>query len=172
MGVKVVKRDGVLVDFDSNKIVEAMLKAGRAIGEDEEELKQISRYISKRIEKIAEQKRKTIEIEEIQNLVVKMLKEVGFDNVSKAYQEYRERRTAVRELNGDIIKAVEGIINGTNEQELKENSNKKAEISQSGGIVFSTSASAYSFTGGLSIKGHDNLRVSLMTFRTYWSINA
>lgn len=126
MGIKVVKRDGILVDFDSNKIVEAILKAGRDVGEDEEALKQISGYISRKIEKTAEQKRKTIKIEEIQNLVVKILKDTGFDNISKAYQEYRERRTAVREVNSDLLKSVGGIIDGSNDDVLKENANKSA----------------------------------------------
>lgn len=127
MGFKVVKRDGLLVDFDSNKIVEAISKAGREVGEDEEVLKQISKYISREIEKIAEQKRKTIKIEEIQDLVVKILKDTGFDNISKAYQEYRERRTAVREANSNLLKSVRGIIDGSNDEVLKENTNKKGK---------------------------------------------
>jgi len=129
MGLKVVKRDGILVDFDANKIVEAISKACREVGEEEELLKQISRHISREIEKIAEQKRKAIKIEEIQDLVVKMLKDTGFNKVSKVYQEYRERRTAIREANSNLLKSVRGVIDGSNDDVLKENANKNGYVS-------------------------------------------
>jgi hypothetical protein len=93
---RVRKRDGRLVDFDETKIADAIHKAGCAVGRDDRFLAEelagvVTLFLEKRF------KGTVPGIEEIQDMVEKVLIETGHAKMAKAYILYRERRARARE---------------------------------------------------------------------------
>lgn len=93
---RVRKRDGRLVDFDETKIADAIHKASCAVGRDD-------RFLAEELAGVVTlflEKRSTGAvpgIEEIQDMVEKVLIETGHAKMAKAYILYRERRARARE---------------------------------------------------------------------------
>lgn len=89
--MNVIKRDGTLQKFDSNKIVAAITKAFDACCPDEN--KNI-------IESMVEDMYiwDGITIEEIQDIVIETLRDYGFDDVATSYSSYRNEQSHYREL--------------------------------------------------------------------------
>ncbi|HEX5138722.1 MAG TPA: ATP cone domain-containing protein, partial [Planctomycetota bacterium] len=93
---RVRKRDGRLVDFDETKIADAIHKAGCAVGRDDRFLAEelagvVTLFLEKRFPGAVPG------IEEIQDMVEKVLIETGHAKMAKAYILYRERRARARE---------------------------------------------------------------------------
>jgi len=92
------KRDGQLEKFDSNRITTAIWKAARAVGgKDKKQAKRLSDQV------VEELKRRFGEegvptVEEIQDLVEKVLIENGHARTAKAYILYRKQHQDLREL--------------------------------------------------------------------------
>ena len=122
--VEIVKRDGRKQAFNKCKIENAILKAMSSIGKNSEEDIQMANYIAYSIY-VYYSNEKEVDIEKIQDTVIETLKLNGYGDVAKAYEEYREMRRFNRELNSDIFNTVRGIVDGTNEEVLTENANKK-----------------------------------------------
>lgn len=122
--VEIVKRDGRKQAFNKCKIENAILKAMSSIGKNSEEDIQMANYIAYSIYAYYSNE-KEVDIEKIQDMVIETLKLNGYRDVAKAYEEYREMRRFNRELNSDIFNTVRGIVDGTNEEVLTENANKK-----------------------------------------------
>jgi len=124
MVTKIRKRDGSVVLFDIEKITEAIWKAVKAVGgEDKEKAKYISTLIIKKLrEKYGENG--IPEVEEVQDLVEKVLIEEGHAKVAKAFILYRKSHDELRNVKGlfDTIEAVDDYI-GLNDWMVKENSN-------------------------------------------------
>ncbi|NYZ74124.1 hypothetical protein H0O00_03200 [Candidatus Micrarchaeota archaeon] len=95
---KIRKRDGSIVEFDKDKITNAIFKAAQSVGgSDREESARVAdivvRYIS---EKFAETYIPTVE--EIQDLAEKALIEAGHATTAKSYIIYRHRKNVEREM--------------------------------------------------------------------------
>jgi ribonucleoside-diphosphate reductase alpha chain len=94
---KIRKRDGSIVDFDREKIVNAIFKSAQSVGgEDKKEAEKVA---DKAIEYINE-KFKDDEIptvEQIQDIVEKALIESGHAATAKSYILYRHRKSVERE---------------------------------------------------------------------------
>ena len=119
--IKVIKRDGRVKDFDSNRIVLAVDKASDEIND-----KHIGIDIALKVTKELEDKNiESITVEEIQDMVVDELKSVNI-NVATAYQKYRDKRNAEREH--PIDKIIVELMTNSNDFLAKENSNKKPEL--------------------------------------------
>ncbi|MBA2123643.1 anaerobic ribonucleoside-triphosphate reductase [bacterium Unc6] len=93
---QVRKRDGRLVTFDRSKIADAIFKAAKAVGgEDrlmaEEIANAVTLYLKNRFQK------NIPEIEQIQDIVEKVLIETGHAKTAKAYIIYRKKRQQTRE---------------------------------------------------------------------------
>ncbi len=93
---RVRKRDGRLVDFDEAKIADAIHKASCAVGRDDRFLAEelagvVTLFLEKRFTGAVPG------IEEIQDMVEKVLIETGHAKMAKAYILYRERRARARE---------------------------------------------------------------------------
>ena len=95
----VVKRSGQRVDFNASKIAIAIKKAFDAVYQDPDE-KQIYKVFESVLKYINDNygERKTISVEDIQDTIVNHLKELGYDDVYKAYQDYRQNRAASRKV--------------------------------------------------------------------------
>ena len=117
---KVVKRDGQIVNFDTTKIENAILKAMR-YGSGMVD-KVLAEVIAKEIESNVWGR---ISIREIEIIVYNKLVENGHETTAKAYEEYRKIREFKRQEN-TTDNAVLGLIDRTNEEVMNENSNKNA----------------------------------------------
>jgi len=121
---KIRKRDGSVVSFSKEKIIEAIWKAVKAVGgKDKEKTIQISNSIFETLE----QKYGEFgvpDVEEVQDLVEKILIEGGYAKVAKAYILYRKSHEELRNVKGlfDTIEAVDDYIS-LNDWMVKENSN-------------------------------------------------
>jgi ribonucleoside-diphosphate reductase alpha chain len=101
--LKIVKRDGRVVDFDVSRIRDAVGKAMRSVGlVDEAKLKMVVddvvRILSERFgwERIPH-------VEDVQDIVEKTLMRFGLDDVAKSYILYRHERTRIREEKKKIL---------------------------------------------------------------------
>jgi len=92
------KRDGQLEKFDSNRITTAIWKAARAVGgKDKEQAKRLSDQVVEKLKRrFGEEGVPTVE--EIQDLVEKVLIENGHARTAKAYILYRKQHQDLREL--------------------------------------------------------------------------
>jgi ribonucleoside-diphosphate reductase alpha chain len=93
---KIKKRDGRTVDFDSDKITEALWKASKEVGLKD---KSLAVNLSEQVVKQLEQQlrpEKIPSVEEVQDLVERTLIENGQASIAKAYILYRQRRTQIR----------------------------------------------------------------------------
>jgi len=93
---KIRKRDGRVVDFDNNKVFQAIWKAAQAVGgEDQERAKVLADMVIHTIEN------KQIEgipsVEQIQDVVEKVLVEHGHTKTAKSFILYRQKRKELRE---------------------------------------------------------------------------
>ena len=84
--MKVIKRDGTIVDFDRSKIVVALSKANDAVEPQErasdEQIEKIVCYVESR-------KRQRYLVEDIQDMVETQLMELGKFELAKTYIIYR-----------------------------------------------------------------------------------
>ncbi len=102
---KIRKRDGRIVDFDLNKIAEAIWKAAKAVGGKDRALS------VKLADQVAERLGKQLKpeeiptVEQVQDLVEKTLIENGHARTAKAYILYREKRAEIRRA-----KALLGVV--------------------------------------------------------------
>ncbi|MHC4491955.1 MAG: ATP cone domain-containing protein [Planctomycetota bacterium] len=93
---KVRKRDGRLVDFDETKIADAVFKAACAVGREARFLAdELAGVVALFLEK--QYAGAVPGIEEIQDMVEKVLIETGHARMAKAYILYRDQRARARE---------------------------------------------------------------------------
>lgn len=125
----VYKRDGTLQEFSVEKIAEAIFKAARACGGND---KETAFQLAKEVEQKLEEKfgRKTPTVEEIQDIVEKVLIENRHAQVAKAYILYREKRKQARENNALIGATIDLFDNYLSERDwaVKENANMQRSI--------------------------------------------
>lgn len=96
--LKVIKRDGRIVDFDKNRIVEAIWKAFKATGLEDRAL---AEKLGDEVVKVLDDKfglEYTPHVEQIQNAVEETLVRHGLYEVAKAYILYRRKRSEIREF--------------------------------------------------------------------------
>lgn len=110
---KVQKRNGEIVDFDSTKIKDAILAAARAVGgNDEIKASKLTKIV---VDIINETFRASIpSVEEIQDVVEKVLIEEGHAKTAKAYILYRKKHEEIREVKNlfmDAEKMIEEYVN-------------------------------------------------------------
>ena len=100
--MKIVKRDGRLVEFDQSKIKNAVLKSFVAVdGELTDYAITKAENIAAHIESLQKEERLTVE--QIQDLVEHGLMSTRRKDVAKAYITYRHERTKEREKRGSTF---------------------------------------------------------------------
>lgn len=123
--MEVIKRDGITIQkFDKTKIQKAITKAFLEVDKKETVY---ARYIAQDIANYVESLNKTMNVEEIQDLVVEKLMESSRKDVAVKYCEYRFIRKISREIN-TTDKTILEIIEGKNDYWASENSNKNARL--------------------------------------------
>ncbi len=89
------KRDGRVVDFNSEKIATAIFKAAQSVGGHDEELaRQLADKVAQELEAI---NLEIPDVEKIQDIVEKVLIQQSHVKTAKAYILYREERKKLRE---------------------------------------------------------------------------
>jgi ribonucleoside-triphosphate reductase len=118
--MQIIKRDGRRVDFDGQKIMDAILEAFISVDEKVSEYAEIKAYnIAEYIENLSEEKELTID--EIQNLVEKGLMSTKRKDVAKAYMLYRAERDKRRARNTTLRKNVVKKLKASNIQNQNAN---------------------------------------------------
>ena len=121
---QVKKRDGRIVDFDSSKIINAVLAAFKEVdGEISDYAKSKAQNIADYIEGyyIEDNDAYIPNIEDIQDLVEKGLMSSKRKDVAKAYVLYREERNKIRNANSKLTKTIKEKIEALNVQNQNAN---------------------------------------------------
>ena len=99
---KITKRDGRVVDFDRKKITNAIFKAAEAVGgKDRKAAEETSELVVKELEEKFEEDIPTVE--QVQDVVEKILIEQGHAKTAKAYILYRKERAEERRSKAAVI---------------------------------------------------------------------
>lgn len=122
--MKVLKRDGRSVEFDREKIKNAVMAAFNEIdGEVTQEAKNKASEIASYINNIEE---KSISVEKIQDIVEEKLMASKRKDVARAYIIYRNDRTRVREQNTNLMKSIKEKLTASNVQNQNANIDEKS----------------------------------------------
>jgi ribonucleoside-triphosphate reductase len=125
-GWQIKKRDGRIVDYDKGRIVNAVLKAMKAVGVGgEEDAEKVANSVERRLKQEWFDKDVVPSVEEIQDLVEITLIKKGFGEVAKAYILYREKRREAREIGRALVDGIVLVDDYLDEVDwrVKENAN-------------------------------------------------
>ena len=122
--MKIVKRDGTIVDYDREKIRTAIQKANAEVKGREKISKEGIQEIIKYIEDLD---KKRMLVEDIQDIIEEKLMEMGKYLLAKKYITYRYTRELVRKAN-TTDQTIKELIDGESEYWNTENSNKNATV--------------------------------------------
>lgn len=100
---RIRKRDGRIVSFDQSKITEAIWKAAQSVGGTNKDIaEKIANQVSTVLEVFFKDENIVPAVEQIQDLVEKILIENGHAKTAKAYILYREKHNQLRELKNKL----------------------------------------------------------------------
>jgi len=122
---KIVKRNGSIVDFDKNKIKEAVHKAFKEVSEGS--LKAAENVTVKAVQMLIKKLKpgQIPSIEEVQDTIEQVLMILDFEKTAKAYIIYRNKRSSLRNTEKSLDEAVNLVDKylGETDWQVKENSN-------------------------------------------------
>lgn len=125
--VWVIKRNGEEVEFDAEKISNAIQKANHEVTDDKKltllQIADVTRKVVERIEKASH----AVNVERIQDLVEIAIMEEGGYEIAQKYVRYRYQREIARKANTTDAEIL-SLIECSNEEVNQENSNKDASI--------------------------------------------
>ncbi|MEW6193499.1 MAG: anaerobic ribonucleoside-triphosphate reductase [Bacillota bacterium] len=123
------KRDGREVPFDETKITDAIFKAARAVGgEDRETAMRLTLEVLRMLK--AKYNGTPFGVEDVQDIVEKVLIEAGHARTAKAYILYRDWRTRIRETKSELMDAVEEILEETSRENANVSNSPSAKMLQ------------------------------------------
>ena len=122
--MKVIKRDGHMVDWCPEKVESAVERANREVEEEDKASSIQIKNIVKYIERLG---KKRILVEDIQDIIEMKLMSIGKYELAKKYITYRYTRELVRRSN-TTDQSIKELIDGENEYWNTENSNKDAKV--------------------------------------------
>jgi ribonucleoside-triphosphate reductase (formate) len=139
---QIEKRDGRIVEFDSPKITAAISKAGIATGEFSE---REAKKLTLRVLTLAHELRlgPTPKVEEIQDIVERVLLDSPFYKTAKAYILYREQHAQIRKI---TTRANVDLVNHYIEKldwKIRENSNMSYSLQGLNNYISSEVTSEY-----------------------------
>lgn len=105
---QIVKRDGRTVEFEVDKIADAIFKAAQVLGGKDENM---AMYLAKQVELYLVEvcHNEVPSVEQIQDAVEKILIENGHARTAKEFILYRAERTRAREMNTKLMKVYEDL---------------------------------------------------------------
>lgn len=124
---RVIKRDGREVEFDKSKIIKAISCANQEVMKS----KQIGPRKIKQLASIVEEKcsqyKRAIRVEDINDLIEDELIYRNYNNLVRAFIQYRYNKELIRKSN-TTDESILSLINRNNEELKQENSNKNPVI--------------------------------------------
>ena len=122
--MKVIKRDGRKVEYDSDKIVIAISQANKEVGGKDKISRANIEFITKYIESLG---KATVSVEDIQDIIERKLMEFGKFTLAKKYILYREKHDLIRKANS-TDESILSLVRNANKETMEENSNKNAVL--------------------------------------------
>ena len=119
----IIKRDGRTVEFDLEKIAQAIFSAAQAMGGDNYDQ---AHALAQQVEELLESSGiEAPTVEQVQDTVEKVLIENGHSQTAKSYILYRAERTRIREMNTSLMKIYEDLTfkNAAENDIKRENAN-------------------------------------------------
>ncbi len=139
---KIKKRDGRIVEFDSSKITSAISEAGKATGEFDE---RDARKLTLKVLTLTHELRLNPlpEVEEIQDIVERILLDSPFYKTAKAYILYREQHAQIRAIATKAnVDLVENYLQRL-DWKIRENSNMSFSLQGLNNYISSDITSEY-----------------------------
>ncbi len=132
-----IKRNQEQVEFDENKILNAIQKAGAATNEFDSKTARI--VVKNVLEKLASKNRnKKIDIEDIQDFVESALTDANFQKTARAYAIYREKHSVLRQDKKTLIDATSSVNEYLERLDWRVNANANQGYSL-GGLIMNIS---------------------------------
>lgn len=163
----IMKRDGRVKPYDKKRIEQAIHAACIEYYGDGtkylslEILSSCLGLIHHRIDILKED---PIDVETIQDIVIEELFQVN-KGLAECYSDYRTKRSVYRNSKNELIDAVSGLLDFTNEEVLTENSNKQAQLVSTQRDLMAGEVSKYISRTKLIpqhlIKAHDNGEIKI-----------
>jgi anaerobic ribonucleoside-triphosphate reductase/transcriptional regulator NrdR len=127
----VIKRDGATIKFDKERIIEAIWKAAESVGGTD---KEIAEQLADKVVEALEGRftdKSPPQVEQIQDIVEKILIENGHAKTAKAFILYREQHAKIRDTKStfvDVEQTIDSYISQS-DWRVKENSNEQYSFS-------------------------------------------
>ena len=125
--MKIIKRSGSEVTFDITKIMVAVSKANQEVVHSERLSDEQIQTISDNVESICEEMNRSLNVEEIQDLVENQIMNFRAFAVARKYITYRYKRALVRKSNS-TDQQILSLLECNNEEVKQENSNKNPTV--------------------------------------------
>ena len=125
--MKIIKRSGQEVDFDIEKIANAIRKASQAVDCRFALTEGRIKLIAEEVAGVCEARDRAMTVEEIQDVVENKIMEMGSHEIAKRYIVYRYKRELARKAN-TTDQQILTLIENNNEDAKQENSNKNPTI--------------------------------------------
>ncbi len=125
--MKIIKRSGQEVDFDIDKIANAIRKASQAVDCRFALTEGRIKLIAEEVAGVCEARDRAMTVEEIQDVVENKIMEMGSHEIAKRYIVYRYKRALARKAN-TTDQQILTLIENNNEDAKQENSNKNPTI--------------------------------------------
>ena len=125
--MKIIKRSGQEVDFDIDKIANAIRKASQAVDCRFALTEGRIKLIAEEVAGVCEARDRAMTVEEIQDVVENKIMEMGSHEIAKRYIVYRYQRALARKAN-TTDQQILTLIENNNEDAKQENSNKNPTI--------------------------------------------
>lgn len=121
--LNIIKRSGEEVRFDKYKIINAIKKANASVPPSERATEADAEYVAASIEDIAKDQDFAMGVEDIQDLIVKLLMKQRLYELAMSYEVYRYKHALIRHANTTDDQIL-SLIETKNEELKQENSNK------------------------------------------------
>lgn len=124
-----LKRDGREVAFDETKITDAIFSAAKAVDSPD---RQVAMELTLDVVRALKEQYgdRIFSVEDVQDMVEKILIEKGHSRIAKAYILYRADRTKIRETNSTIMDAVGDVLKETSRENANVGNSPSAKVLQ------------------------------------------
>lgn len=121
------KRDGRIKPYDEKRIEKAVDAAFTEYYGDGTPWPDFYSVLGRIYERLSEIEEDPVDVETIQDVVVVELYKIDI-GLSECYDNYRNQRTIYRNSKSELIDAVSGLLDFTNQDVLTENANKQSQL--------------------------------------------
>ena len=125
--MKIIKRSGSEVTFDIQKIINAVTKANKEVVHSDRLSEEQIQTIAENVENICDEMGRSLNVEEIQDLVENQIMNFRAFAVARKYITYRYKRALVRKSNS-TDEQILSLLECNNEEVKQENSNKNPTV--------------------------------------------